>query len=207
VTRTGARRHEDFRWADAVLVSGMHVQQRHSRTITRRAHACGRPVAIAGRRVRVPRDVPRCDFVHVGEIGAHRPPHRDLSTASTAARRGRSRSSPPTTGCRSTGSDLPAYELILHSRLLPGQRAVLQRLSFTCEFCDSRAVRAEPGGSEPGAGGGELDRLRIGGAQSVYFVDGQLHRQPERRRRTSSAPRDLQKAPPLPAPHRPARPR
>ena len=39
---------EDFHWADAVLVSGMHVQQRHIEDITRRAHACGKAVATTG---------------------------------------------------------------------------------------------------------------------------------------------------------------
>ena len=61
---------EDLRWADAVLVSGMHVQQRHIEDITRRAHACGRPVAIGGPSASgCPEMYPDADFVHVGEIG------------------------------------------------------------------------------------------------------------------------------------------
>ena len=39
---------DDFRWADAVLVSGMHVQRSSIDDIVRRAHECGRPVALGG---------------------------------------------------------------------------------------------------------------------------------------------------------------
>src|SRR4029453_13342267 len=39
---------EDFRWADAVLVSGMHVQRPHIEDIFERAHSWDRPVAIGG---------------------------------------------------------------------------------------------------------------------------------------------------------------
>ena len=45
-------KERDFRWADAVLVSGMHVQRKQINDINRRAHACrkgdgaGRPFRI-----------------------------------------------------------------------------------------------------------------------------------------------------------------
>ena len=39
---------EDFEWAEAVLVSGMHIQRQQMNDICRRAHAHDRVVAIGG---------------------------------------------------------------------------------------------------------------------------------------------------------------
>ena len=65
---------EDFRWADAVLVSGMHVQRPHIEDIMRRAHACGRPVAVGGPSVSgCPEMYPEADFLHVGEPSFYAP--------------------------------------------------------------------------------------------------------------------------------------
>ena len=38
----------DFRWADAVFVSGMHIQREQIESINRRAHAHGRVTALGG---------------------------------------------------------------------------------------------------------------------------------------------------------------
>ena len=43
-----AAREGDFRWADAVLVSGMHVQRAEIEGIIRRVHARDRPVVLGG---------------------------------------------------------------------------------------------------------------------------------------------------------------
>src|SRR5258707_1622542 len=39
---------EDFAWADAVFVSGMHVQRHKMIDICRRAHAAGKPAVLGG---------------------------------------------------------------------------------------------------------------------------------------------------------------
>ena len=39
---------EDFEWAEAVFVSGMHIQRQQMNDICRRAHAFDLPVAIGG---------------------------------------------------------------------------------------------------------------------------------------------------------------
>src|SRR6266436_1562644 len=39
---------DDFRWADAVFVSGMHVQRPRIHDVIARAHAHGRPVVLGG---------------------------------------------------------------------------------------------------------------------------------------------------------------
>src|SRR5437660_10839872 len=61
---------EDFEWAEAVLVSGMHIQRQQMNDICRRAHAFDLAVAIGGpSRSACPRYYPSFDYLHVGELG------------------------------------------------------------------------------------------------------------------------------------------
>jgi len=63
-------RAADFRWADAVLVSGMHVQRGQIEDIIRRAHASDRPVVLGGPSVSgYPEYYPHADILHLGELG------------------------------------------------------------------------------------------------------------------------------------------
>jgi hypothetical protein len=56
----------DLRWADVVLVSGMHVQRPFIQDVIARAHAAGRPAALGGPSVSAsPEDYPDADLVHV----------------------------------------------------------------------------------------------------------------------------------------------
>ena len=62
---------EDFEWAEAVFVSGMHIQRQQMNDICRRAHAL-RPggARSAGRRSPPARStIPSFDYLHVGELG------------------------------------------------------------------------------------------------------------------------------------------
>src|SRR3990167_4313108 len=60
----------DFRWADAVLTSGMHVQRARIADVIARAHAHGRPVVLGGPSVSgCPEYYPEADLLHVGELG------------------------------------------------------------------------------------------------------------------------------------------
>src|SRR5581483_12302570 len=60
----------DFAWADAVFVSGMHVQRDQVRGIARRARAHGRTTVLGGPSVSAcPENYPEFDYLHVGEIG------------------------------------------------------------------------------------------------------------------------------------------
>jgi hopanoid C-2 methylase len=60
----------DFAWADAVFVSGMHIQRRQMNDICRRAHAFDRPVALGGPSVSAcPDYYPAFDYLHIGELG------------------------------------------------------------------------------------------------------------------------------------------
>src|ERR1700740_3323448 len=61
---------EDFEWAEAVLVSGMHIQRQQMNDICCRAHAHDLPVAIGGPSVSAcPDYYPTFDYIHIGELG------------------------------------------------------------------------------------------------------------------------------------------
>ena len=60
----------DFAWADAVLVSGMHVQARQIHDIAARAHKAGKVVLLGGPSVSAsPEIYPEIDYLHIGELG------------------------------------------------------------------------------------------------------------------------------------------
>src|SRR5262245_22746104 len=66
----GSATPDDFDWAEAVLVSGMHIQRRQINDICARAHAAGRPAALGGPSVSAcPEYYPDFDYLHVGELG------------------------------------------------------------------------------------------------------------------------------------------
>src|SRR3978361_2098131 len=61
---------QDFEWAEAGLVSGMHIQRQQMNDICRRAHAFNLAVAIGGPSVSAcPDYYPSFDYLHVGELG------------------------------------------------------------------------------------------------------------------------------------------
>jgi hypothetical protein len=63
-------RATDFEWADAVLVSGMHVQGPQIREVHARANAAGKVTVLGGPSVSAaPEKYPEFDYLHVGEIG------------------------------------------------------------------------------------------------------------------------------------------
>src|ERR1700740_1065259 len=65
-----AATEEDVGWAEAVFVSGMHIQRQQMNDICRRAHAFDLPVAIGGPSVSAcPDYYPSFDYLHVGELG------------------------------------------------------------------------------------------------------------------------------------------
>src|ERR1700758_2573178 len=61
---------EDFEWAEAVFVSGMHIQRQQMNDICHRAHDYDLPVALGGPSVSAcPDYYPAFDYLHVGELG------------------------------------------------------------------------------------------------------------------------------------------
>src|SRR5258708_17044024 len=67
----------DFAWADAVLVSGMHVQAPQIHDIAARAHSAGKVVLLGGPYPTAsPEMYPEIDYLHNCELGdAPHPPH------------------------------------------------------------------------------------------------------------------------------------
>jgi len=58
----------DFRWVDAVLVTGMHIQRPQIRRINELAHREGKVTVLGGASVSaVPEDYPEFDLLHIGE--------------------------------------------------------------------------------------------------------------------------------------------
>src|SRR4051812_5733243 len=102
---------EDFEWADAVFVSGMHIQRQQMNDICRRAHAFDLAVALGGPSVSACPDYsPSFDYRHVGELGAAPDAliARRAQVCSRPAQRGVLK---PSARVRMPDFPFPAYEL------------------------------------------------------------------------------------------------
>jgi hopanoid C-2 methylase len=162
----------DFRWADVVLTSGMHIQRPHIHDIVRRAHACDRPVVVGGPSVSgCPEYYPAADILHLGEIGDA----TDRLFEYIDTHDGR----PPRqlrfeTARRLDLADFPrpAYELIRIREYFIANIQFSSGCPYACEFCDIPALY----GRNPRLKSvtqilDELDQIANAGATSVYFVD------------------------------------
>jgi len=164
---------EDFEWADAVLVSGMHIQRHQMNDICRRAHAFDLPVAIGGPSVSAcPDYYPSFDYLHVGELGD--------ATDDLIARLERDCSRPNQQVVLKTSDRLdmtrfpiPAYELAELKRYFLGSIQYSSGCPYQCEFCDIPGLYGRnPRLKTPQQITAELDKLLECGIRgSVYFVD------------------------------------
>jgi hopanoid C-2 methylase len=163
----------DFAWADAVFVSGMHIQRRQIDDICRRAHQFGKVTVLGGPSVSsCPDYYPEFDYLHVGEIGDATDDLIAILSYDTA--RPESQVVLKTSARREL-SDLPApaYELAKIDRYLLGSIQFSSGCPYKCEFCDipglyGRVPRLKTSGQIIA----ELDALVDAGvAGSVYFVD------------------------------------
>jgi radical SAM superfamily enzyme YgiQ (UPF0313 family) len=164
---------EDFDWADAVFVSGMHIQRPQINDICRRAHEHNLAVALGGPSVSAcPDNYPDFDYLHVGELGD--------ATEELFRRLARDTSRPEkqvvlTTQERREMSEfpIPAYELIPLERYFLGSIQFSSGCPYQCEFCDIPGLYGRnPRLKTPEQVTAELDKLlECGLTGSVYFVD------------------------------------
>ncbi|HEY1736141.1 MAG TPA: DUF4070 domain-containing protein [Methylovirgula sp.] len=163
----------DFEWADAVFVSGMHIQRRQILDICRRAHRHNKVVALGGPSVSAcPDYYPTPDYLHLGELGDATEKlveilEKDVARPAsqivlkTAVRRDL------------TDFPIPAYELAKIDRYLLGTIQFSSGCPYRCEFCDipglyGRVARIKT----PEQIIAELDKLlACGVVGQVYFVD------------------------------------
>jgi radical SAM superfamily enzyme YgiQ (UPF0313 family) len=163
----------DLRWADAVFVSGMHVQRRQLDDIRRRAQAAGKPVVLGGPSVSAcPEWYPDFDYLHVGEMGD--------ATQALFARLAQDCTRPAAQIVFRTIERLPlqefpvpAYELINFDHYFLGSIQFSSGCPYRCEFCDIPGLYGRvPRLKTPQQILAELDKLNQCGLQtSVYFVD------------------------------------
>ena len=163
---------EELGWADAVFVSGMHVQRPFIEDVIGRAHAAGKVAVLGGPSVSgSPEDYPDADLVHLGELGDATDavirwldehdgrPAAQLRFETTA---------------RLPLSDFPApaYHLIRLRQYFIASLQFSSGCPYTCEFCDIPALYGRaPRLKTPAQVLAELDALVAGGATNVYFVD------------------------------------
>ena len=165
---------EDFAWADAVMVSGMHVQAPQIRDIHRRAKAAGKPMALGGPSVSAaPEMYPDVEYLHIGEIGD--------ATDAMIARLAADVASPPqqvrfTTKERLPLGDfpIPAYGLIPLGQYLIGSIQFSSGCPYQCEFCDIPGLYGRvPRLKSPEQIIAELECMlaQPSHPQTIYFVD------------------------------------
>ncbi len=163
---------EDFEWADAVFLSGMHIQRGRIHDLARRAHDAGKVVALGGPSVSsAPDYYPDIDLLHCGEVGD--------ATLRLFQHLDETVERPETqilfrTVERLPMSDFPtpAYDRINVRDYLLGSVQFSSGCPFTCEFCDIPTLYGRnPRLKTPEQVVRELDLLADGGCVSCYFVD------------------------------------
>jgi hopanoid C-2 methylase len=164
----------DFAWADAVFVSGMHVQAPQIHDIARRAKTAGKVTALGGPSVSGASEMyPEYDYLHIGELGDGTDRLIACLDDSCAPPRAQVRFE---TGERLPLSDfpVPAYHLIKLDRYLLGSLQFSSGCPYRCEFCDIPALYGrQPRLKTPQQLAAELDAMLGQGSHPtlVYFVD------------------------------------
>ncbi|HLY55205.1 MAG TPA: B12-binding domain-containing radical SAM protein [Stellaceae bacterium] len=163
----------ELRWAEVVLLSGMHVQRQEIGRLVARAKAAGRTTVLGGASASgAPDWYPQIDYLHIGELGDATdrliatleadpaPPRRQVRFETTVRR------------------DLDAFPTPAwqHIRTKDYFIAALQYSSgcpYRCEFCDIPALYGRvPRLKRPEQVLAELDALLERGVPgAVYFVD------------------------------------
>jgi radical SAM superfamily enzyme YgiQ (UPF0313 family) len=164
----------DFKWADVVLVTGMHIQAAEIHDICRRAKGYGKVTALGGPSVSAaPEKYPDYDYLHIGELGE--------ATDNLLARIDATTAAPPAqilfTGSRRLplgDFPYPAYDLVPLDKYLLGTLQFSSGCPYLCEFCDiPNLYGRQPRMKSPQQLIGELDFILSQKTHpaSLYFVD------------------------------------
>ena len=162
----------EFAWADAIFVSGMHIQREQIFDLARRAHCAGKVIALGGPSVSAaPEYYAEVDLLHCGEVGD--------GTLELFCRLDETVARPEQQIVYRTVDRLPmtefltpAYQLIDIRQYLLGCVQYSSGCPFTCEFCDIPSLYGRnPRLKSPRQILTELDALADGGTPSIYFVD------------------------------------
>jgi hopanoid C-2 methylase len=165
---------EDFAWADAVFVSGMHIQAPQIHDIARRAKAAGKVTALGGPSVSsAPEMYAEYDYLHMGELGD--------GTNRLIAQLDETCAPPPAQIRFQTKERLPLTEFPIPAyHLVPLARYLMCTLQFSsgcpylCEFCDiPNLYGRQPRYKTSQQITAELDAItaQADHPPSVYFVD------------------------------------
>jgi radical SAM superfamily enzyme YgiQ (UPF0313 family) len=163
---------DDLAWADAVFLSGMHVQRPFIDDAIARAHRAGKPVVLGGPSVSgCPEHYPEADLIQVGEMGDS----TDAIIRWLDEHPGRPAAQlrfDTDTRLPLTDFPLPAYHLIRLPQYFISSIQFSSGCPYTCEFCDIPALYGRnPRLKTPEQVLAELDALVAGGALAIYFVD------------------------------------
>jgi radical SAM superfamily enzyme YgiQ (UPF0313 family) len=164
---------EELAWADAVFVSGMHVQKAEIKAVGRRARALQKTTVLGGPSVSAaPDEYPEFDYLHLGELG---------DATDSLIRAIDEDAAPPAVQRRFMTQErlpladfpIPAYKLIDGRRYFIGSVQFSSGCPYRCEFCDIPALYGrQPRLKTPQQVVAELDALlAIGIKTSIYFVD------------------------------------
>jgi radical SAM superfamily enzyme YgiQ (UPF0313 family) len=166
-------RPEDFAWADAVFVTGMHVQRDCIHDVQERAQALGKVTVLGGPSVSAsPEWYPDFAILHLGELGdATRALYVHLDE--TVERPGEQLRF--TTADRTPLTDFPtpAYHLIDIKHYFLASLQFSSGCPYRCEFCDIPELYGRnPRLKTPAQVCRELDAIVAAGPPgAVYFVD------------------------------------
>lgn len=164
---------EEFAWADAVFVTGMHVQRETINDVNERAHRFGKVTVLGGPSVSACAEwYPDFDILHIGELGDA----TDALYAHLDELAGRPREQIRViTADRTPLSEfpVPAYHLVNIRHYFLASVQFSSGCPYRCEFCDIPELYGRnPRLKTPEQVCRELDAIvEAGPPGAIYFVD------------------------------------